>query len=292
MGTLDTSFGAYGAMTASIRMLATIAVGAVCLFSGSLAAEEQVFCAPDSGGTHDVARVIDGETLLLDDGREVRLMGSLKPGSRDPSTTSRDKTLAEQASQALAALVADRAITLRYEGRRRDRYGRVLAQVYVGDGSEAVWVQERLIGDGLARAYALPGNAGCITALMAAESAARAAGRGLWGISSYGVHAAEDVRRLLSLGGQFTLVEGRVASVTRAQRITYLNFGADWRRDFTASIANAVVDRSAGGAEALAKLNGRRVRVRGWIERRNGPMIVLNSPDEIETVDDAEAAAR
>ncbi|WP_072396075.1 thermonuclease family protein [Hyphomicrobium sp. CS1GBMeth3] len=273
--------------------LRSAVAGAVALWSlSALAAADGVPCAPESGGSHDVLHVIDGETLLLDDGREVRLIGALAPEPNDPSAKSRDRMLAEQASRALSALVTDRAVTLRYEGRRRDRYGRVLAQVYAGSASDGVWVQKRLISDGFARAYSLPGNAGCIAALMSAEQTARTAGAGLWDVSSYRARAADDVSQLLSLTGRFALVEGRVADVTRAQRVTYLNFGADWRSDFTASLANADVDRSAGGAEALGKLEGKRVRVRGWIERRNGPMIVLGSPDEIEVLEDSEAASR
>lgn len=260
------------------------------LFADPVAGAEP--CAPEAGGSHGALRVIDGETLELDDGREVRLIGALAPKPDSLSAAARDWPPAQDAARALAALVEGRVVTLRYAGRRRDRYGRVLAQVHVGTPDGEAWVQERLIRDGHARAYALPGNAGCIAALMAAEADARAAGRGLWRRDAYRVRTADEVGALLKLAGRFTVVEGRVMEVTRTQRVTYLNFGADWRSDFTVRLANAVVDRNDGGAERLRGLAGKTVRVRGWIERRNGPMIVLGSPDEIEMLDDVGAAPR
>ena len=91
--------------------------------------------------------------------------------------------------------------------------------------------------------------------------------------------------------GAFVLVEGRVAQATRAQRTVYINFGTDWRRDFTASLAGAVIDRVPDGAARLEALAGKRIRVRGWIERRNGPMIALSSLDEIEILDAPDSGA-
>lgn len=244
-------------------------------------------CALETGSSHAVARVIDSETLLLDDGQEVRLIGALAPKPDVLDADARAWPPAREALSALETLVQARTVTLRTEGRQRDRYGRLLAQVFVDDGGSEVWLQQRLILAGQARAYTLPGNAACLDALLAAEETARTAGRGLWQRAPYRVRSADDVDALLKLTGRFAIVEGRVASVTRAQTTTYINFGADWRRDFTASIATATVTRSADGAARVDALSGKQVRVRGWIERRNGPMIVLGSLDEIEVLDAA-----
>jgi hypothetical protein len=94
----------------------------------------------------------------------------------------------------------------------------------------------------------------------------------------------------MALAGQFAIVEGRVATVSRTQRTAYVNFGDDWRRDFTASLATSAVEREAQGRARLDALHGKNVRVRGWIERRNGPMIVLGSLAEIELIEASDAA--
>lgn len=258
-------------MTRACRRAKAGGLAALCglaLASAATASEE---CAPEAGSAHAVERVLDGETLLLDDGREVRLMGALAPGP--------------EAARALEALIAGRRVALRHEGRRYDRYGRTLAQLYVDGPDGAAWVQQRLVAEGHARAYALPGSTGCLAELTTAEDEARRARRGLWSRDAFRVRAAAEVAALLRLAGRFAIVEGRVAKVSRTRRTVYINFGDDWRRDFTASLATAVVDKSAGAAERLAALEGKEVRVRGWIERRNGPMIVLASPDEIEVLE-------
>lgn len=274
----------------------TVGVALLSAFVGTGVAAASDSCAPEAGSTHGVMCVIDGETLVLDDGQEVRLIGALAPKPDTLSASANEWPPARDAARALEALVADRSILLRFDGRKRDRYGRVLAQAYVvsrdaADEGGRIWIQERLVRDGHARAYALPGNSGCLRALMAAEQEARAAQRGMWSREIYRVRAADDADALLKLAGRFALVEGRVADVSRGQRTTYLNFGADWRYDFTASLASAVLARNADGAERVTGLAGKRVRVRGWIERRNGPMIVLGSLDAIEVLDEQAADA-
>jgi hypothetical protein len=54
----------------------------------------------------------------------------------------------------------------------------------------------------------------------------------------------------------------------------YLNFADDWRSDFTISIEQDVPALAAAGID-LKGLAGKPVRVRGWIEWRNGPILPL-----------------
>jgi endonuclease YncB( thermonuclease family) len=241
-------------------------------------------CTLETGPRATVVRVIDSETIQLDDGREVRLIGALGP-KPDLANASQDWPAEREARDALTALVAGRTVELKFQGRRSDRYGRALAHLFVGE----TWVQRSLIGAGHSRAYGLPGNAGCLAELLAAETDARKAHRGLWARDAYAVRDAADARQLLGFAGRFVVVEGRVAGVGRTGKTLYLNFGADWRRDFTAAISRTVIEESGSRPEALEALEGRRIRVRGWIERRNGPSISLNSPDEIEVIEDGAA---
>jgi endonuclease YncB( thermonuclease family) len=257
----------------------------LCLRFLSAAAVASETCAPETGGSHEVVRVVDGETVVLDDGREVRLIGALAPKPDTLLTQPDDWPPAQDATSALRALAINRTVSLRYDGRQRDRYGRALAQLYVEGPSGADWIQRALISAGHARAYAIAGNTGCLAELVAAEADARVSRRGIWSRDAYRVRAATETHGLSQLAGRFVLVQGRVSNVTRVQKTTYINFGADWRQDFTASLANTITDRSEGGAARLSALAGREIRVRGWIERRNGPMITLSSLDEIEVLD-------
>ncbi|MEQ1716108.1 MAG: thermonuclease family protein, partial [Hyphomicrobium sp.] len=65
----------------------------------------------------------------------------------------------------------------------------------------------------------------------------------------------------------------------------YLNFGADWRSDFSVRIAKSIIDENPDWEEGLENLKDKTIEVRGWIERRNGPQIVISRPEEIAVVD-------
>ena len=258
----------------------------------SARAEAEIACAPETGSSHFVARVIDGDTLVLDDGREVRLIGALAPKPDLGLGSAEIWPPADASRRALEELVGGRQVTLHFAGGKLDRYNRVLAQLSVTQPAGAAWVQQLMILSGQARAYALPGDAPCLVALLQAEAEARLARRGLWSDDRFPVYDAADPDALLRLTGRFAIVQGTVRTAARTKETTYINFGERWRDDFTASLPTAVVDR--GGAEVakrIERLAGRRVSVRGWIERRNGPMIVLSTVDEIEILDGASPGA-
>lgn len=230
-----------------------------------------------------VAGVLDGETITLDDGLEVRLVGAMAP--RAPFSG------AEAAKRALEELVGGHAVELRFSRQRRDRYGRLLAQIVVQGTAGPQWVQRTLIRSGHSRAYALPGHADCVRDLIAAESAARREKLGLWNEAALSVQRADRTQALLRRAGEFTIVEGTVTEVAHRQRETFINFGDDWRRDFTAGLLRTVLDGAPDGRAWLDSLRGRHVRVRGWIERRNGPFIALVSLEEVEVLDERAGAA-
>ncbi len=68
---------------------------------------------------------------------------------------------------------------------------------------------------------------------------------------------------------------------------TYINFGADWRSDFTAGIEARVLRANPEWAQTLAGLEGKRVEVRGWIQYRNGPYIDIEDPSQIAPAEEA-----
>jgi hypothetical protein len=75
--------------------------------------------------------------------------------------------------------------------------------------------------------------------------------------------------------------------------MTFLDFGAVYRRDFTVMLTPAIAEKLAskdtvsgtGKSVAVDALANRRVRVRGVIEASGGPAIRLNDPAEIELID-------
>ena len=85
----------------------------------------------------------------------------------------------------------------------------------------------------------------------------------------------------------FQIVEGRVKETGERKRRVYLDFGEVWKHDLTAIIAGRDRKRFEAAGIDLLKLKGRKVRLRGWVERWNGPLLRLSEPEQIEFLDKA-----
>ncbi len=236
------------------------------------------FGALEIAETEAVVEIVDGDTLVLADGRQVRLVGLLAPKLPLGRPGFKAWPLAEEAKAALAGLSLGRAVTLGYGGRRIDRHGRALAHLFDEAG---VWIQGALIDRGMARVYSFADNRALVPELLVREAAARRSARGIWALRAYSVRDAATIPAHLS---GFELVEGRVVEVATVRKRTYLNFGADWRSDFTITIAPK--DRRLFDADGIDPLiyQGKRVRVRGWLKSYNGPLIDATHPEQIEVI--------
>jgi endonuclease YncB( thermonuclease family) len=230
-------------------------------------------CPHDSLGTGEVDAVLDGRTVVLTDGRQVRLVGIEAPQG--------EAGLAARA--ALRALVAGVQVTL-MGPTSSDRYGRLVAELAVPqDGSERS-VGLRLLADGLAL-VAPATDARCATENLVAERSARRAKLGLWADPYYDILSADSPGAVAARRGHFTLVEGKVVSVRESSGTIYLNFGRRWSEDFTVTVQKRSERAFVDAGIEPKKLEGRRVRVRGWIEVHGGPWIEALRPTQIEIVD-------
>src|SRR3546814_17183799 len=105
--------------------------------------------------------------------------------------------------------------------------------------------------------------------MLSLEREARAAGRGIWSDPFYAMRSAETAGEWL---GGFELVEGRVVAVGRGGGRAYLNFGEDWRPDFTVAVDRTAQKLFQAQGLALDRLPGKRLRVRGWRQSVYGPL--------------------
>jgi micrococcal nuclease len=124
--------------------------------------------------TRTCVRVIDGDTILLDGGERVRLIGVDTPELHREGTPV--QYYAREAKAFTARLVEHRRVGLAYDRERHDRYGRTLAYVYLEDGT---FVNLEIVRRGFGLAYTrFPFR--FMDQFRAAERAAREAGAGLW----------------------------------------------------------------------------------------------------------------
>ncbi len=225
-----------------------------------------------------LARVIDGDSFVLTSGLKVRLANIFAPQKSEP--------FHGEAKAALSTLLAGRNIGLHYVGPKRDRYDRAMAQIYTlrPDGTPDQWIQNELIRAGYARVRSYAESLWQINELLQEENLAREAGRGLWQSPKFAVRSsapnvlAQDV-------DSFQIVEGLIISAAQFRGQNFLNFGSDYKTDFTVSIAKRNFKRFEKAEIDLTALEGARVRVRGWIELYNGPVMWLDHPETIEFVE-------
>ena len=234
-----------------------------------------------------VAAIEDGETLTLGDGRTVRLIGVHAPSPPLGWRGDDPWPLVQEAKAALTRLAAGQEVELKFGGRRSDRHGHALAHVFIVQGDKRLWLQQALVADGFARVYSFPDNRSCVAELLASEAEARAEHRGVWGVSAYRVREASDLAGLDRLMHSYQLVEGVVVAVGEARDRLYLNFGEDWRRDFTMSVERKDAAAFAAAGLDLKALAGKRVRARGWLQWRNGPEIRATHAEQLELVPQA-----
>jgi len=237
----------------------------------------------EPGPTRTVARIVDGETVVLDDGSELRLIGALVPRAIDAGADPGTWPLEVLAQEELRAFILGKSVRLAFDGARTDRYGRLQAHAFSIDGDQRRWVQGHLLQQGLARAYAEEGNRACSAEALEAERVAREARRGLWADAAYQARPAALPRELSRHLGTFQVVEGRIARIGVARGTIYLNFGTD-RQEFSVSLRRG--DRALLGlyANDPKALEDRYARVRGWIEQRSGPTINLSTAGMIEVL--------
>lgn len=235
------------------------------------------FLLPADGSARVVA-VIDGDTVRLDNGREVRLVGIQAPklplGRRGFTAW----PLADEARAKLEALIGGQPVTLHYGGAREDRHGRLLAHLTSADGT--LWAQGEMLKAGLARVYSFPDNRALVAEMLDLERAARAVRRGIWAERYYRIRKPEETRRDIET---FQLVEGRVLQAAETRDRVYLNFGPDYRTDFTVAIARRALKLFAHPFDAKS-YEGKTIRVRGWLKFINGPMIDATHPEQIEVL--------
>jgi len=134
-----------------------------------------------------VRRAIDGDTIQLSDGRLVRYIGIDAPEVRrkigerwvqDPEPFGR------AATEANRQLVEGKTVRLEYDVQTHDRYGRLLAYVYVSSRQregEEIMVNAELVRLGMAQPLTIPPNVKYAEVFRQLAEEAREAGRGLWG---------------------------------------------------------------------------------------------------------------
>ena len=217
-------------------------------------------------------------------GRIVVRLDDLKPV---PSTGSTEATVtldgliapanaaaeSRSAIEAVSATLTGQRATLVSVDDKTDRHDRRHGSLRLDDGSG---LAEQLLAAGAGLAdVSLPS---CARRFLQVEADARKERHGIWRQSRLWT----DLNRATPGLPDFVLGHGRVASVGRAGRTTYINFGDDFRTDATVRLGDAVASALTATGHPPEALAGQRIAVRGWATARSGLDMELASPEALD----------
>lgn len=197
-----------------------------------------------------VAAALDGDSLRLADGREVRLIGINAPELGKDGKP--DDPLARDARRRTSSLTRGQTVRLEYSSERFDRYGRTLAYVLLPDGRD---VQEILTREGWAWYVAIPPNIARLERYRNAEAEARRLSRGLWSRPEYAPISANDLKPGRT---GFVRLTGIVRAIRRRGDYVDLTLTPTVELRLTPETITAL-------GRSPQSLIGRRVLARGWL---------------------------
>ncbi|MDP8298446.1 MAG: thermonuclease family protein [Candidatus Tantalella remota] len=137
-------------------------------------------CSETSAKEYRVRHVVDGDTIELSGGEKVRYIGIDTPETMKRTVAGwmpAFEPWGAEAKEFNRSLVAGKKVVLEFDVDKRDKYGRLLAYVYVDD----VMVNLMLVAEGLAKVYTFPPNVKCYDQFLSAQKQAQDEGRGMWG---------------------------------------------------------------------------------------------------------------
>lgn len=222
-------------------------------------------------GSGRVDQVIDGTTLILTDKRVIRLTNLNIPPDDPWIFSAREK---------LNEFLPKNTEVILYQTRAQTR-GRVnrLDQnlAHVIRASDGVWINGEMLRHGLARVMPSESNPELMKEMYHQESIAIREKFGLWHV--HPVLTADQAQQAI---GDFAVIEGVIQKSALVKNQTYLNFGDDWKTDFTVSITPDIRKKLLRMGINTQTLAGRSVRVRGEVRSYNGAFLELSTPDSLE----------
>ena len=209
-----------------------------------------------------VAHVYDGDTVRLDDGRKVRFIGINTPEIGHDGEPSEPQ--GEEARQALQQLLQGQSrIALHYGKEREDRYGRLLAHLYLADQRS---VQEYLLEQGVAAAVAITPNVANLECYLAAEK--RADGKGMLQQPRF---QPIETDKLPRQARGFYTIQGRIVRIGESRKALWLNFTTRGANKVAVKIDKEDLPYFQSLLDPK-QLRGKKIRARGWISEWKGEL--------------------
>ncbi len=229
---------------------------------------------PNSVGRVAVDRVVDGDTVRLQNHKLVRLIGVNTPEIDHEKGNS--EPLAKAAQEFLQTLIDQQrgSILLQYDSELEDRHGRQLAHIFTPQGDN---IQALLIARGLGVWITVPPNLGYMNCYRQQEQRARQQQLGVWAAQF------RTPYETASLGRQnrgFMWMRGKVTRIGKGKKYLWLNFGEKVAVQVHKDDLHYFTDPT------FVSLKNKTVAIKGWLYPYKKQMVMrLRHPASMEILD-------
>jgi endonuclease YncB( thermonuclease family) len=205
-----------------------------------------------------VAYVYDGDTIKLENGEKVRLLAIDTP---EVASHYQKATPGGNAAQKwLRQKLNDQSVYLEYDQQKRDKYGRLLAHIFLENGEH---INRTLVKRGLAIVNLFPPNLRYANALLTAQQQAQQNQLGMWAMKRYQLTSAEKVRKISG----WKRFQGTVQAIKNKRKYVRLVLN----KKLTIKIAK----ENLYLFPQLETYIGKTIEVRGWLSGKRAPFSIL-----------------
>ena len=220
---------------------------------------------------YKVQKVYDGDTVLLSDGRKIRLLGINTPEIEHSKQA--EQAGGEVAREWLTQQLLGTKIRLEFDQEKRDKYKRHLAHVFTKQG---VHINRELVRLGFASTNVFPPNLKYVAELLVAEKIAEEKQLGIWQYPEYTPKMTSELNNKNRWGWQ--RIVGYVMQINNTTKSRYLKL--------TDNFDVRIKKEHLQYFDALKLLKGKTIEVRGWVHKhKNGFSMLVRHPGAIKIMD-------
>ena len=221
-------------------------------------------------GLYRVKTVYDGDTVVLEDGQKIRLLGI-----NTPEVQHRDKLAdagGEDAKNWLIAKLKDTKVRLETDAEKTDSYGRTLGYLFTENKE---FINQSLLAAGLAEVSIFPPNLKYVNELVTASEQAEKAKLGIWQRPEYAAIPVDELTEAGHFG--WTRLVGKVKSVHPAKKFVYLQFSDRFDVRIDMEWLSLFPE--------LNSYQGKTIEVRGWLNKRKDKFsMLIRHPSAIKSL--------
>ena len=241
-------------------------------------------CSFENATPVTITKIDDHGVLFLDDARRLKFADVFFPLNKETGT------LSSQTLLGMRQMIAGQEIRILASG-PTDRYGREPVFLYAKNASaEPNLAQETLIRSQSAAYMPDPQLrktfvSNCEFDQIKTDLIAIASKKPTFGSGRRAGIApvlSANSQRLWGLEGEFVIIQGTGTEVRRTKRGISINFGDDWKKDFTAYLSPLVSKTFENNANLNSNLTGQQVQLRGFLDLYYGPSMRIDYLTQME----------